>query len=264
MKRAKNANPVSLFAFQDIVTGLCGVLLLFVLIMLCDILSSCGPAKNSLGGEGAPERTEERVSRQREDLSILRRRIKELQAKSSGAAKAGLVDSKRIEFARSKRELEEARRDLALLKFEVERARDADAKGRAEVIEMERTRRLLEERLGSLKKSKGVTLIPERGQVKAPFYLVLGRGGIEWVQPIKNTTARAWFFFSEMDGGLSKALDAIDPALYTAVLLVRPSGADELKAVSRLLERRGISYGRDPLEDDVDIWLGKPNGEDEL
>jgi hypothetical protein len=46
------------------------------------------------------------------------------------------------------------------------------------------------------------------------------------------------------------------------ILLVRPSGIKKMQAVADIVRGMGLSYGRDPLEEDVEISLGKANGGD--
>ena len=43
MKHSRRSTPFSLFSFQDIITGLCGIMIFFVLIMILDLVMKREP-----------------------------------------------------------------------------------------------------------------------------------------------------------------------------------------------------------------------------
>ena len=146
------------------------------------------------------------------------------------------------------------------LRARVAVARDADARSKKKVREMEETRRILEKRIASLKERKGITLIPERGFRKIPVYLVCGRGGIEILRPLEKSATKKWIPFADMDDGVTGALSELDHTTHTVILLVRPSGVERMDRLAELVKGLGFSYGRDPLEEDVDVSLGNAEG----
>lgn len=268
MKRSRRNNPFSLFSFQDIITGLCGIIILFVLIMIVDII-----AKRDQGNDHAPlpdleieDSTDElkaEIALLQKELSTVKESVKTVVVSAKDTAAPEIS-------AKLGRELTEKEREVAALISQVEDLRtrvavaeNADAKNRQKIREMEETRRILENKLADLKNKKGVTLIPERGEFKAPVYLVLGRGGVEMLQPLKKTTQRKWFFNYEIRSSLSEELIKLDHTTHTVVILVRPSGIEKMQQVVDMVRGLGISYGRDPLEEDVDVSLEKTNGGEE-
>ena len=60
--------------------------------------------------------------------------------------------------------------------------------------------------------------------------------------------------------GVTEALLDLDHTTHTVILLVRPSGVDMMDDLSRLTKSLGFSYGRDPLEEDVEVSIGEAGG----
>ena len=264
MARGRQRARFSLFAFQDIVTGLCGVLILLVLTMVVDLADRRELEKAHSVSDVANE----------EKTAALRKEIAELEKKLESAratARTAIVSVKDTaapeDAARLTKEMTEKERELAALvtqmedlRTRVEAAKEADARNRKKVREMEETRRALENRLAALKNRKGVTLIPERGSIKSPIYIVCGRGGVEVLRPLAKTVSRNWIAFDKMKDGLTDELAKLDHTIHTVVLLVRPSGVEQMDELANLVKSLGFSCGRDPLEEDVDVSLGETGG----
>ena len=70
------------------------------------------------------------------------------------------------------------------------------------------------------------------------------------------------YFFDEIKEGLSRELVKLDYTTHTVILLVRPSGIKKMQAIADMVRGYGLSYGRDPLEEDVEVSLGKAGGGD--
>ena len=126
---------------------------------------------------------------------------------------------------------------------------------------METTRRDLEARLDALRKQSGVTLIPERGNLKAPVYVVCGGGGMTAYRPLEGGGAVAG---EPLRGAeeLEEYLDALDRRTHTVVLLVRPSGTGQMRGAADTARRLGFAVGRDPLEESVEVAFAEPGGEE--
>lgn len=266
MKRFRRNTPFSLFSFQDIITGLCGIIILFVLIMLVDVVMKRDASHRQ--DEQPPLEVENNTDELKKEIASLKADL----AKVKEAAKSVIVAAKDKAApeisAKLDKDLSAKEREVAALlsqvldlRTRVAAAAEADAENKKRVRDMEETRRLLENKLAALKDKKGVTLIPERGEFKAPVYLVLGRGGVEVLRPLKKIY-RQWYFFDDLKRGLSDELLKLDYTTHTVILLVRPSGMEKMEAVADIVRGMGLSYGRDPLEEDVEISLGKANGGD--
>lgn len=265
MKRFRRNTPFSLFSFQDIITGLCGIIILFVLIMLVDLVmkrdQACSDDQNL--------ELEDNTDELRMEIAVLKKELSAVKESVKSVIVATKEKAAPEVSAKLDKELTEKERTVAALvsqvvdlRTRVAAAKDADAENKKKVREMEETRRLLENKLAALKDKKGVTLIPERGEFKAPVYLVLGRGGVEVLRSLKKSIYRKWYFFDDIKDGLSKELAELDYTTHTVILLVRPSGIKRMQAVADMVRGYGLSYGRDPLEEDVEVSLGKTNGGD--
>ncbi len=265
MARGRQRARFSLFAFQDIVTGLCGVLILLVLTMVVDLADQ----RELEGAHSVSDVANE------EKTAALRKEIAELEKKLESAREAArnaIISIKDTvapeDAARLTKEMTEKERKLAALvtqvedlRTRVEAAKETDARNRKKVREMEESRRALENRLAALKNRKGVTLIPERGSIKSPVYIVCGRGGVEVLYPLVKKVARKWIAFDEIKDGLTDELVKLDHTIHTVVLLVRPSGVEKMNELANLVKSLGFSCGRDPLEEDVDVSLGETGGD---
>ena len=266
MKRFRRNSPFSLFAFQDIVTGLCGIVIFFVLIMCLDLAE----ARDSIAEQADVVNVEAdddcgqlhaEIARLKAELSSIKEAAREVIVSAGSQASPEVA-------ARFNRNIEEKEREIAALisqtddlRTKVAAAEDADAQSRATIREMEETRRIFEKRLADMKRKKGVTLIPERGEFKSPIYLIMGRGGVEVVRPLRKSVERLWFSFDEVEDGLFSELVKFDHTTHTVVLLVRPSGVGKMQYVANRVRSYGYSCGRDPLEEDVDVSIATVGGE---
>ena len=260
MRRRRRKLPLSLFSFQDIVTGMCGIVILFVLVMLADLASGHDQA-------GKPERTpsheiEVDVRELRLEIEKLRfelARLREDARKAIVASKEQLapekIESLHEKLSERERELSALLSQLANLRARVAAVEAADTENRKKIKEMEATRRLLEGKLAALSGKRGVTLIPERGEFKAPVYLVLGRGGVEMLRPLQGGVQHKWYFDVEVKSRLRDDLSTLDHTIYSVVLLVRPSGVRRMSELVDMAKSLGLAYGRDPLEEDIDVYL---------
>jgi predicted RND superfamily exporter protein len=267
MKHSRRNTPFSLLSFQDIITGLCGIIILFVLIMLVDLLMKRDRSTATVEEQNIElhDRTAElrkEIATLKEELSKVKESVKAVIVASKDKAAPEVVAKLDKDLTDKERKVAALVSQVADLRTRVAVAKDADAENRKKVRDMEETRRLLENKLAALKDKKGVTLIPERGEFKAPVYLVIGRGGVELLRPLKKDIYRKWFFFDGVKEGLTQELIKLDYTTHTVILLVRPSGIKWMQTIADLIRGLGLSYGRDPLEEDVEVSLAKTNGGD--
>ena len=263
MKRRGGGSPVSLFSFQDIITGLCGLLILFVLIMIIDlVIRRDAPDETLPDSREKIETVEAETEEIRQALAEIERKLAEARRKRSLA----VSDEQR---AKSDEVLSEKDRELANLMAEVkaletrlEKAREANEKSRKRLQEMELAKRNLEDSLTKLKKRNGITLIPERGNLKSPIYIVLGRGEVLVCAPLDKNPRRTSFMENRLGEGLRSALADFNPNTHTVVVLVRPSGVSMMfRTVSIATDEFHFACGRDALEEDVELSFGDGEGD---
>ena len=265
MARRRQRVRFSLFAFQDIITGLCGVLILFVMIMLVDFVmtpegKAVEPPVTEEDSNANLESLRQEVSRLESDLQKAREAAHTAIVSSKDAAAPEVAAKLLAEMSDKERELAALVSQVADLRTRVAAAKNADATNKKKVREMEETRRILEGKLATMRNKKGITLIPERGSFKMPVYIICGRGGAEIIRPLKKDSKGKWVERSQLRDGVTNELEDLDHTTHTVVLLVRPSGIEMMNELSDLVKSLGFSCGRDPLEEDVEVSIGMSGG----
>lgn len=272
-RRRDRSSPFSLFSFQDIITGLCGIVILLVLVMVLDLVArrDAAPPPPVPDAPVDPAATEDALRSEIAALEEAISRAREALAKRR-VATAGGVSAERLEEAN--RDLSEREKEIAALlsqldalKTRLEKARDADAQSKKALLEMEKTRRDLETArrdletaLAALRDRKGVTLIPERGNLKSPVYIVIGRGQVEIHRPLDKGAHAVRAPQRDVAETVRSVLSPLDRSTHTVVLIVRPSGASDMMPLAELVKDMGFACGRDPLEEDADVSFGAPEG----
>ena len=257
MRRSSRANSFSLFAFQDIITGLCGIMIFMVLVQVVGLAFGRSSVTQSYDfDEEAFEADRERLLA---EIAKLNKKLTEVKIKSERAIVSAKDKADNKDVEKTKKVLTEKELVIAALvsqvhdlETKVEAARKADAEDKAKVREMERTRRLLEQQVAAMKGRRGVTLIPERGESKIPVYMVCASYGMEIYSPFEKRPKKRIRAF-DMDRELGGFLAELDHTTHCAVLLVRPSGVNIMDRAVELLQANRFSYGRDPLEETEEI-----------
>lgn len=267
----RKTNPFSLFSFQDIITGLCGIMILLVLLVIVDITTRRDAPQGSRE-RSVPVEDDSHKEELLSEIEALEKRLTALKDESRLLVVAASEKVAPEVRERLVSELNERQREAAALLSQVEdlrirvfKAREADAEGKKAIAEMDRHRGILETKLNEMKNRKGVTLIPEYGEYKLPVFVVCGRGGIQVVRPLEGSgsreTIRQWLpDNTDMEKNLRRELDRLDRTTHTIILLIRPTGVKHMDALAKLVEGMGFSYGRDPLEEDLDIDIGNAEG----
>ena len=262
MRGRRRENPFSLFSFQDIITGLCGIMIFMVLVQVVGIVLERGT------GAREPEEAPSLAVREavRAEIARLEAQVAKVRAQAARAVVTAVDEARPGDVAQLDAKLTEKERIVAALvsqvhdlETQVAAEKAADAEDRAKIREMERTRRLLEQQIAGLKGRRGVTLIPERGSFKLPVYMVCSGAGIDVQRPFE-TAPRKMFEVADAVRELGDYLDALDHTTHAVVLLVRPSGIRMMRQVVTLLKERSFTYGRDPLEEDVEIAFRNQEG----
>lgn len=257
MRRRNRQNPFSLFSFQDIITGLAGIMVFLVLVQ---VVGQAMGREIAAENESPTDESDQSMAQLRNEIAVLERRLAGERERTSKVIVTVGDRARTGDVAKVTKDLTEKERIIAALvsqvhdlETKVAAARDADAQDREKIKEMERTRRLLEQKMSSMKGRKGITLIPERSDFKIPVYLICDRGGIEAVSPFEKNFRRRTISAEEVSQELGNMLDNMDHTTHAVVLLVRPSGVKWMDLAVELLKERRFAYGRDPLEEGVEI-----------
>ena len=266
MSRRDRPSPFSLFSFQDIITGLCGIVILLVLVMVIDLVARRDAVPSPPVSDAPVDATaseallraeiaalEEAIAKAREALA--KRRVA-----TAGGVSAERLEEANRDFSEREKEIAALLSQVDALKTRLEKARDVDARSKKVLLEMENTRRELERSLAAMRDRKGVTLIPERGNLKSPVYIVLGQERVEIHRPLDKGARAVRAPRRDVAETVRSVLSKLDRSTHTVVLLVRPSGASDMMPVAELVKGMGFACGRDPLEEDSDISFGAPDG----
>lgn len=259
--RRRGHNPFTLFSFQDIITGLCGIMIFMVLVQALDLIFEKDVSRRNDQVEEAVDLGQEGLRR---EVAELERKMANLRGRVAKAIVVPMDRARPEEVEKLTKAMTEKEKVVAALvsqvhdlETQVEKARNADAEDRKKVREMERTRRLLEQKLAAQKNRKGLTLIPERGESKLPIYVICAGSGVEVWRPFEKGCGCRKFSLAAIQGPLSDYFDEIDHTTHLVVLLVRPSGVRAMNDLGKILKSNSFAYGRDPLEEDVEIAFGE-------
>lgn len=260
MRRRSQDNPFSLFSFQDIITGLCGIIIFLVLIMLVDIVTrriagSVPTMEMSASDKEQLAREIDELKRKSEDL------LAQIRAKRNAAA-AGLPEEER-------RVLEEKLKGLRE-KVASEKAASARGAERTEAakVENEKASKSIDElnekietlrsRLETLKQSNRVTLIPEEGFSKKPLYLILSANEVEIASSSPGVSATGKFRGDAASvRAVVRQLGNVDKTRYCIVIMARPDGFERMEMFASKLRDAGFDVGRDPVEQDAELAFGE-------
>lgn len=259
MRRRRRDNPLSLFSFQDIITGLCGIMIFMVLVQVCGMTTKDCVAPSATVDSFAE--AEESLDTLRAEIAALEKKLAAVKARAAQAIVAVPIKDRAAPGEADKLDAKLTEREQTVaalvsqvhdLETQVEAARKSEAEDAERVREMERTRRLLEQQLTNVKGKKGVTLFPERGVSKIPVYMVCSGSGLEIYRPFEKYPKK-WIGAADVTRSLTFYLDNLDHTTHTVVLLVRPTGVAVMNWVVELLKEHSFVYGRDPLEEGLEV-----------
>ena len=256
MRRNRRNNPFSLFSFQDIITGLCGIMIFVVLVQMAGLVLERGLEDSAVK---SPDNAEGDRERLKSEIAELELQLKDVKAKTAKAVVISRETARPADVAKVNDKLTERELIAAALvsqvhdlETQVEKAKKANADSAAKVREMERTRRLLEQQIANMKKRRGITLIPERGESKIPVYAICSWAGLDVFRPFEKKP-RTQIPSGLLELKLPEYLEGLDHTTHVVVLLVRPSGVRVVDQAVGILKNGNFTFGRDPLEENVEV-----------
>lgn len=257
----RQANPFSLFSFQDIITGLCGIMILLVMVMVIDLALRRAAAGVPVEPETVDFQETDSLRAQIEALQMLVTNAQQ-QAEWSATATPVLTTegakrlAERAEQTQNDVQAQQQKTDDLERRLSQEKEEAAKLQTARRAVE-ERKRSLNEQLLSSVKDVKGVTLIPESGSSKSPVFLVLSRDGAELHQ---LDGSRKHFSESSWKSEFRSSLNKLDGDSVSVIVLVRPSGCDKMDDAVSVIKSAGFTYGRDPLEEGAEVKISLGGG----
>lgn len=215
------------------------------------------------GAENASPFAEDERPALRREIAALEKKLDEIRRASAKAVVIAKDAAPDAESEKAAKELSEKELALAALvsqvsdlETQVEKARDASARDKNKIREMERTRKLLESRIAAMKNRKGITLIPQRGETKIPVYAICSATGMQIIRPFEDMPEHR-IGAGDVNRDFVRYLGRLDHTTHSFVLLVRPSGVKHMNIAVKALKENSFTYGRDPLEEDTEVVIAK-------
>jgi len=246
--RRQHSSPLSLFSFQDLITGVSGIMILMVLVMLVDIVQrksgSVLPPKiveqNDIDKVKLEVETlteQYRVNASHLALTIIQTNRNELTDVVEVKQEVSQQERRLLALQSQVRELQMQLHKLVIDKTESERKR----------VETESIRAAFEVAIAKTAENE-LTIIPERGYNKTPIYLDCSGRDVKVCFPIHKKDSQT-IPVEGVQGELRKLAKHFDSESNYFVLLIRPSSMSYAFTIEALLESIGFKTGRDPISE---------------
>ena len=264
-RRGRSMAAISLFAFQDIITSVCGIVIVIVLLLAIELTSR----------RATPHATEQHNAAQAVDVSAesqqLEQELAQLTRESTANAelieRSGKLSAVELERrkgtlsqdeARLLEQLESARvaaAELAVRTAEAAARSAADATLRKALASLQAEQRQLEQSIRDEKTSPRVRFAFPRGKERSGVLAVVSQGKI-LVGPIENAAITDRF---ESRSESVVARDFLRWARGSqaggyVLVLIRPSGTDVWDELQTELRGSGLSFGFDLVSEDEEVF----------
>lgn len=261
--------PVSLFAFQDIMTAVIGILLLIVLLMALQLSTSAASASN----------LEQQIADAHQLESDLGAVTAEEQA---GDVAIAAAEQRLREQRRSEPRIEQVvarRRELAelygriaevekLLRSAFEELRtlteDGSARERLEkMVELEQKKERIQAELDAVRRHRGLTYLLNQRFEKTPLLVVASANSMR-VGIVGSQQAALTFAHGDVEirmQAVSQWLQRFSARRYYVLLVVKPSAQAHVATLRAMITQLGFSQGLDLLPEDWTVLQYSPLAE---
>lgn len=267
-RRNRGGNPISLFAFQDIITSVSGIFIVMVLLLTLELVERSTAETPTMVDNALAEEVQEAIARAEEEIADLKRiadhddDLMRIAVHATPEEVTDAIAASQRDIARIKASLQESRERADQLS---ENARAAEVENfdlRDEREELEQLRREIagiEQQLESEKRSDRPVFTLPRGLDKQGWLAVLDGDAIQ-LGPLARSAQPTIF---QSTPGLIRTSSAADAlmewigeqdlrSLYLFVL-IRPQGIAAFETLQAKLERQNIAFGFDLIEQDQEI-----------
>lgn len=255
IKRRASGAPVSLFAFQDVMSAIMGIMILITLLLALDLTMPTGARVQATPPEGPGTSFEDA---ELHPLDMLRDRLAELQRENQAwAERIGRLSEAMgldpTELNRRLSELRKVQEEAMELERQITEIRSTPATAEEievqimmdAIVEAERRVRRLRAEAEELQRNPRLTYLVQEGTNRRPILLEIGenRLGIGDPQDVGST------IFIEQPPGPARlaALEALlglhRPTEAYFVLFLRPSGHGEYDRIRELVGSKGFNVG---------------------
>lgn len=265
-RRGGNDNPLSLFAFQDVITGVTGIMILVVLLLVLEVISqkSADTPKTSESEESA-ENVEEQIAALEKEKNALIHNIDRIQG---DIQRLGGTDPRELQAAikREKERALELADDIKATGDYIKKEQTRRGAPEAEVDKLAKRNRELRGIFDTL--AKELRIMQEEGErvqfsSNRPHVLAQCSG--------KGIRVKAWdgdrevqFMFPPGSTDPTSALAKFSQWIRTRqndrerfIVALKPSAASYAADVIDLIRQAGFSLGHEPLEEDKTAIFGE-------
>lgn len=264
--RGARDNPVSFFAFQDIMTGVIGILLLIVLLMCLDLSRATAEADGTIERLQAARLLEHDLDsilaqEKSADLSV-RELQSQLRRQAGDRPQIDRVVARRRELSRLYERIAGVERALH---GGFEALRELTENGGAlrqleELIENERTKKRLESELDAARRHQGLTYLLNQRFKKIPLLVVASRDAIR-VGIVGSEQAVLTFRQRNLETrkqAVAQWLQRFDSQGYYVLLVAKPSAQGHVGTLRTMITELGFSQGLDLLPEDWSVLQYSP------
>lgn len=259
-RRNRSGPAISLFAFQDIITSVSGIIIVMVLLLSLELLDRPETKPNSVTSSVAAN-VETAIVEASAELDTLQLTVQELNsligdvANTSPAELAAEIESLRRRIDKKRRQIEQLQIQAQELEQEEKKVlvEQFDLKDeRVRLAEIEQNIAGLEQQIEEEKSDDRLVFSMPRGFKKSGWLAVVEAGKIETAPlgreapPLRFTVRPSGFIGTE--SAADQFLDWAESRSTTKtyfLLLVRPSGAADFDELETSLTLRGFEYGFD-------------------
>lgn len=258
-RRSGSDNPLSLFAFQDVITGVTGIMILVVLLLVLEVISqkSANTPKTAESKESA-ENMEDRIAELEREKNALVHSIDRIQG---DVQRLGGMDPRQVQAAikREKQRALELGDSVKATGDYIKKEETRRGAPQDDVDKLDKENRRLQGLFDTLDEELRIA-IEEGAHVQfssnRPYIIAQCSG--------KGIRAKAWdgdrefqFFFPPGSTDTRSMLAKFSQWIRTRhknrerfIVVVKPSAAPYVEEVIDLIRRGGFKLGSEPLEED--------------
>jgi hypothetical protein len=254
----KSQSPVSLISFQDIITSLCGIMILLVLFLAIELVArkSIITVESCSTSHQLPSHRVENITDQKK-IEYLKEKLKDTRILSPLEAAKIMVDVETLnrKYTEQKKVFSQ---HIQQLEKQLVRIEQTKKRCQTDIMEIKTTLSKLENNKTSMSQDNRVTFIPTEKTTFRPF-LVECSGTIMRAGYLNDDNPPE-IFSVDTDGknSLLNVIRNIDAAKNYVVFIIKPSGADYAMEIIRKVRQMGVNVGYDAMTENHCVAFGKP------
>ena len=262
MSRRSRGNdaPIALFAFQDLITSLSGILIFLVLLLALDVALQVASGEDDQAKEAldieALESLRETVSALQVEAETLRQAVQALNANDAVSAVHALTAAQREWVART-RDLEQTTVSLSKLQNTLGSERRKTELLEHKIKPLRQDLQRLRDAMTRAIEEKKVFFIPEKGTTKTPILVECSATGARVGFLDRAESPKV---FPNSASGLQSfetSLAQYSTAREYFVLMIKPSAADYWQSLYAKVLAHDFDVGYDALEEENSIGFGE-------